>query len=130
MTDSKYYQDWFKKAEQDLRAADILLRFEDIYDTVAFHCQQAVEKYLKGYLIFCGSSIKKTHDLTVLCNMCTNYNEGFKDFFDDCKFLTVFYNEIRYPPAETYEEVTKEEAQKAFEIAQKIRGFVLEQINS
>ncbi|ADH61823.1 conserved hypothetical protein [Thermoanaerobacter mathranii subsp. mathranii str. A3] len=29
MTDSKYYQDWFKKAEQDLRAADILLRFEE-----------------------------------------------------------------------------------------------------
>ncbi|EMT39764.1 hypothetical protein TthWC1_0678 [Thermoanaerobacter thermohydrosulfuricus WC1] len=23
MTDSKYYQDWFKKAEQDLKAADI-----------------------------------------------------------------------------------------------------------
>ncbi|ERM91093.1 hypothetical protein O163_12500 [Caldanaerobacter subterraneus subsp. yonseiensis KB-1] len=128
MTEEKYYQEWFKKAEQDLKAAKILLEFDDMYDTVAFHCQQAAEKYLKGYLIYQGTSIRKTHDLTVLCKMCAVYDEGFMNFFDDCKFLTVFYNEVRYPLYEVNEKVTKNEAEKAFDVANKIKEFILDQV--
>lgn len=61
--------------------------------------------------------------------MATNYNMEFKDFLDDCMFLTIFYNEIRYP-GEDYEEDTKDDAIKAFEIAKKVRGFVINQVNS
>ncbi|MBI4778379.1 HEPN domain-containing protein [Candidatus Desantisbacteria bacterium] len=38
---------WFKKADNDLKNAKIVIEAEDApVDTVCFHCQQSVEKYL------------------------------------------------------------------------------------
>jgi HEPN domain-containing protein len=40
---------WIAKADHDLGTAMItFLHIPDFYDTVTFHCQQAVEKYLKS----------------------------------------------------------------------------------
>ncbi|MBU4373878.1 MAG: HEPN domain-containing protein [Euryarchaeota archaeon] len=40
-----------EKADNDLKAVKYLLAVEDApLDVLAFHCQQAVEKYLKAYL--------------------------------------------------------------------------------
>jgi hypothetical protein len=36
------------------------------FDTVCFHCQQAVEKYLKALLTLLGIPAPRTHDLEVL----------------------------------------------------------------
>ncbi|MEX2140385.1 MAG: HEPN domain-containing protein [Pirellulales bacterium] len=35
-------------------------------DEICFHCQQAIEKYLKSLLAEFGLPIQKTHDLTIL----------------------------------------------------------------
>ena len=44
---------WITKADHDLGTAVLtFLHIPDYKDTVTFHCQQAVEKYLKAYLIF------------------------------------------------------------------------------
>ena len=51
MGDSLRYMDWFEKASQDLRGAEILMAHEGGNDLVAFHCQQAMEKTLKGWLL-------------------------------------------------------------------------------
>ena len=51
MADSLRYKDWFEKAIQDLRGAEILMRHGGGNDLVAFHCQQAMEKALKGWLL-------------------------------------------------------------------------------
>jgi len=46
-------QEWIRKAELDLKAAERLLEIEtDDYYPSAFHSQQAAEKYLKAYLVF------------------------------------------------------------------------------
>ena len=43
---------WFQKAENDLLNVQNNLKAEHYAsDTVCFHCQQAVEKYLKGFLL-------------------------------------------------------------------------------
>ena len=44
-------KEWLKKAETDLKVANILIR-EGIYDYSLFHSQQAVEKYLKAFLTY------------------------------------------------------------------------------
>lgn len=42
---------WLTKADNDLKAVKQLLTFDDVLaDILSFHCQQAVEKYLKAYL--------------------------------------------------------------------------------
>jgi HEPN domain-containing protein len=44
-------QTWLIKAEHDLQTAEIVAsHLPDFDDTIAFHCQQAIEKSLKGYL--------------------------------------------------------------------------------
>lgn len=59
-----YVEAWFNKAEHDLISTQRLLEIEPmILDNACFHCQQAIEKYLKGYLIYNGFEIERTHDV-------------------------------------------------------------------
>jgi len=51
MGDSLRYKDWFEKAVHDLHGAEILMEHDGGNDLVAFHCQQAMEKTLKGWLL-------------------------------------------------------------------------------
>jgi len=59
---------WIKKAENDLKNAVHTLKLgEDCpTDTVGFHAQQCVEKYLKGLLCFRRIDFPKTHNITEL----------------------------------------------------------------
>jgi HEPN domain-containing protein len=42
---------WFEKGDHDFGTAKITyLHLPKYRDTIAFHCQQAMEKYLKSYL--------------------------------------------------------------------------------
>jgi HEPN domain-containing protein len=59
---------WAQKAEHDLEAANRIFALEDgcPFDTVCFHCQQVVEKYIKCVLTLRGIEAPRTHDLRVL----------------------------------------------------------------
>ena len=56
---------WVRKAEHDLEAVRRIMAVDDgcPYDTACFHCQQAIEKYLKALLTFAGVPALRTHDL-------------------------------------------------------------------
>jgi HEPN domain-containing protein len=59
-----YIESWLNKAEHDLISAQRLLEIEPmILDNACFHCQQAVEKCLKAYLIYNGFDIERTHNI-------------------------------------------------------------------
>ena len=75
--------DWFKKAEVDLKSAKILLDNETL-ETAAFHIQQAVEKYLKGYLLGKGWKLIRTHDLIGLLNEAVAYQSHLEAFRELC----------------------------------------------
>ena len=65
---------WLEKAEHDLRNAEHTLTIRDEecpFDTVCFHAQQCVEKNLKGWLVFRGMNVPRSHDLVVLLNLAT-----------------------------------------------------------
>jgi HEPN domain-containing protein len=59
---------WVLRAEHDLEAARRIMAVEEgcPFDTVCFHCQQAVEKYLKALLTMAGVPAPRTHDLEKL----------------------------------------------------------------
>ncbi len=44
-------REWIERGKHDLDAAKILLRERGYFGVVVFHIHQAIEKYLKGYLI-------------------------------------------------------------------------------
>jgi HEPN domain-containing protein len=57
--------EWVVKAENDLTNAAHTLKLRETCptDTVCFHAQQCVEKYLKAILVMEGIDFPKTHDL-------------------------------------------------------------------
>jgi HEPN domain-containing protein len=93
----KQVEDWVLLADKDLYAAEIIMRDDySLTNIAAFHCQQAIEKYLKAYLIEKDIQIIKTHDLIKLNDM----TKEIKDLEIDEKELTVInevYIESRYP---------------------------------
>jgi HEPN domain-containing protein len=51
---------WMEKADHDLGTAQLtFLYLQEYRDTIAFHCQQAAEKYLKSYLLFLDIQFKR-----------------------------------------------------------------------
>jgi HEPN domain-containing protein len=58
---------WFRVAERDRRMVLACLAGDPpLHDSAAFHCQQAVEKLLKGFLTLAGRRGGKTHSLEQL----------------------------------------------------------------
>jgi HEPN domain-containing protein len=60
--ESFYPLDWIKKVKRDLKRVKERLEISDFEDA-AFHLQQALEKYLKAYLLSRGWELKRIHDL-------------------------------------------------------------------
>jgi HEPN domain-containing protein len=63
----EYIANWIKKATHDIITAQTILEHQPlILDVVCFHCQQAIEKYLKVFLIANNVDVVKTHNLNYL----------------------------------------------------------------
>lgn len=95
--DSMYYYKWLDKALCDLQAARILLTWGGDFSNVAFHCQQAIEKALKGYLLFRTGRHYDGHNLTYLCRQAVQCDDKFTEWLDESAALNNLYIETRYP---------------------------------
>ena len=94
--ESLYPEDWFNKAEKDFERTRARLNEGDLEDA-AFHLQQAIEKYLKAYLLSRGWKLKKIHDLEFLLDEATKYYQKLEDFRPLCQEVTGYYLLERYP---------------------------------
>ncbi len=91
-----YIKQWVLRANEDLLVVNKLTEFEIIAtSSVCFHCQQAVEKYLKAFLISNGIDIKKTHNIEFLLSECADFDPDFSEI--DPKNLSDFGVDVRYP---------------------------------
>jgi HEPN domain-containing protein len=91
-------QQWLDKAAADFDAAEQLCapgrRFREI---IAFHCQQAVKKYLKALLVRYQIEFPKTHDIAKLLDRVATVNANMAESLRDADALTPFGVEVRYP---------------------------------
>ena len=126
-TESKIPQRWFTKAEADLKSAQILFREGGATDTICFLCQQAVEKYLKGFLLLRKKKFRKIHDLAALLALCGEIDKEFLDWYESAEKLTSYYIETRYPP-DVPVSYTRTEAKEATKMAQEIIEFLKKKI--
>jgi HEPN domain-containing protein len=89
---------WLKKAASDLRGADIdLAASPPFIEDMLFHCQQAAEKTMKGFLTAHDRIFRKTHDLDELASACEAVDPTLKEVLNPARDLTVFAWEFRYP---------------------------------
>ena len=113
--------EWIKIADDDFDSAIILNQAHNKhYEIICYHCAQAIEKYLKGYLEYNNIIPEKTHSLTYLNSICFDQDNQFNNIKSECDFLNKFANDIRYP--HRYE--TKEDdVNFCINAVEKIRNF-------
>jgi HEPN domain-containing protein len=118
----EYIREWFYYADNDYDAATILFGHYPLkLEIICFLCQQAVEKWLKGYLAFKGvDEPPKTHNLIQLCDMAVVYDEQFNTFRTQFETLTRYAVIVRYPRESR---ITELDTRKAFDCATAIRDF-------
>lgn len=120
----EYLKEWIDKADHDLGSAKLIfLHNPDYFDSVAFHCQQAVEKYIKAILIFYEIEFQRSHNLVYLLDLLTKKIEISEDRYDQAILLNGFSVQIRYPEKTIY--LSKEELESSLAIAQNFRDFAI-----
>ena len=98
------------------------MHIPEFSDTVAFHCQQALEKYLKAYLIASSIPFKYTHDLVYLLELIISEDLDFKKYYEICLELQGYAVEIRYPDGMVFP--SEELIEQAIKDAKDFRDFV------
>ena len=99
MVDKEFIIPWIQRAENDFTAARHLAENMRPVPTeiVCFHCQQAVEKYLKAFLVCNDEEPPKTHDLTELVKLSCKFDKDFSRLNYKCEYLLPFSVRTRYP---------------------------------
>jgi len=92
---------WMRRSCQDLKAAKVLISEDGMRETTLFHLQQAIEKALKAYLIWCAVSFPHTHDLEVLVDLAREQDADFEQL-DSVTDMTDFAVAVRYPESDQW----------------------------
>ena len=75
---------WFEKAQKDLRCAQIDLAADPpALEDALYHCQQAAEKSLKGFLVWHDQPFPKTHDLGRLGKQAVELDQTLEPPIDE-----------------------------------------------
>ncbi|MFH1213364.1 MAG: HEPN domain-containing protein [Candidatus Neomarinimicrobiota bacterium] len=120
---------WLLKAEHDLGTARIIYQhLPEYYDTICFHCQQAVEKYLKALLVHLNVEFRPLHQLTYLLDLLSEKIEVSDDWYQSAIVLENYSVEIRYP--ETIITLSDDDVSEAIQIAEKFQYIASERIIS
>lgn len=125
--DSLYYYKWLDKALLDLQAARILMTWNGDAGNIAFHCQQAIEKALKGYLLFQTGRHFDGHNLTYLCRQAAAQDDSFAQWLHESAALNNLYIETRYP-TDLPLLVDEQTCRKYFEMAENMFSAIRQQL--
>ncbi len=130
MTDPKdeSVKEWLTAAWEDIQTAKVLGRGRRaILRTAVFHCQQAAEKAVKGFLTIHDCRFSKTHDIKALVVLAVSFEKEFESKKKAAARLTPYVAKCRYPGPEPghFPMPTTEQFQRVLKDAEEIYSFVL-----
>jgi HEPN domain-containing protein len=113
-------REWIIKAENDLKTASYILKMSRgcPTDTVCFHAQQCVEKYIKAFLVVKGIDFPRTHDIEHLVSLLPE-NIWLRLSIEEQRRLTAYATVTRYPG--DYEPIPLTEAQQIVKLTRRVR---------
>jgi HEPN domain-containing protein len=119
----KLVKEWIAKAEEDYKTVLTLnrQRKNKLPNSICFHCQQCIEKYLKAFLIYNESEPPRTHDLRKLNDVAVNFDASLNSIYDLLEQLNPYSVEFRYPGSSA----TMKEAKQAVQVMKKARGVLI-----
>ena len=90
--------EWLTKASHDLQTARINAGAAGgPLDTAIYHCQQAAEKTVKGWLTANNIPFEKTHDIRRLIRQAVGVLPEITRFNGAAEILTPYVSAFRYP---------------------------------
>ena len=114
-------REWVKKAENDFETALALTRRKRLLtESICFHCQQCVEKYLKARLEEAGKHIPRTYDCEALLNELLPLEPLWVPWKKALARLSDYAIRVRYPGAMA----TEAEAKQALKDSKAVRKEV------
>jgi len=119
--------DWRFLADRDMSVADHLANNMVPIPTeiIAFFCQQAVEKYLKGVLTVLGEEPPYIHDLDRLCKLAEKYRPSLVSISSLCAIINYFSVQPRYDRGV---DLSEEDMRLVLAHAKTIRDFLQKEI--
>jgi len=118
---------WVVKARQHLYAAEVVLSASPALSWDAmFHCQQAVEKALKGFLTWHDRPFPRGHDLVELGRRCTEIDWTLVPLLQKAASLTPYASAFRYPGDSP--ESASDEAHNALALAREVVEAILSRL--
>ena len=121
--ESYYPADWMRIAEKDLARVGRLLDNRDP-EMAGFCLQQAVEKFLKAFLLSKGWQLRRIHNLDALLDDTVAYEPSLEKFRHVCQKITAFYFVERYSfvmDSGLTESDVRESLEQVGELVEKIR---------
>ena len=118
---------WLMIAEYDLITARELFGKKILNAIVCYHCQQAVEKLLKAFLIANGKEFEKTHNISKLIDYSAEIDKDFLKLIErGVHKLSIYVSDMRYPDG--FYMPSDDEAKDALSKAQYVKEFVIKKI--
>jgi len=121
------YEEWIERAKSSLELAQVKIIHYIQYEDLCFQAQQAVEKALKGLLIFYSVEPEFTHNIELLIDELKKFTD-IPEKINEATQLTNYAVQTRYPGE--YDEITKEEYEKTVKIAKDCLDWVENKIVS
>jgi len=121
------YDEWLKRAKSSLELAKARINNIIYFEDLCYQSQQAVEKALKGLLIFYCVEPEYTHNIEILLNEVKKFTD-IPENIKEAAQLTNYAVQTRYPGE--YDEVTKEEYEKSIKIAKDCMNWIENKITN
>lgn len=123
----KLAQEWFERAESDLKYAKAGEKETGEHHITCFLCHQAAEKFLKGLIVLGGDVPQKTHNLSLLISAATSNYPSISDISKEIRKLDKFYMPARYPGG-VVSEFTPDDAKFALVTSKKLLDIAYAEI--
>jgi HEPN domain-containing protein len=119
-------REWMVKGDRDLQTAEHVLASLQLPDIVVFHCQQAAEKALKGYLAWRDVPSRKIHELEEILADCQRMDADFRALTVAAQTLSPYAVDPRYPSMTPSPSLA--DAASALRSAREVVQFVSERV--
>ena len=118
---------WIEKADLDFDTVVHLAAEERFRNVVAFHAQQAAEKYIKATLTRHGIEFPKTHVITRLLILLSPVEPVLAAELDESGWLGQFGVSLRYP--DDYPDILPGDEERAVALVRLVREAVMKRLN-